>query len=101
MNIKYLGWREKGNEDNVVIIVDLPDHEPLNSDSFFDSKSLVIYGRRNGKLRSKLISYYDASHVMIDYRNRGYSGPYGLDQKKLKHLRSEIDKHLSWAMLSI
>lgn len=101
MNIEYLGWREKGNEDNVVIVVNVTDYKPLNPDSFLDSKSLVIYGRRNGKLRSKLISRLDTFQVILDYRNRGYDGPYGLAQKKLKHLRGEIDKHLSWAMLSI
>lgn len=97
---EYLGWCQRGNSDDVVIVINVPDTRPLNPDSLIESKSLLIYGRRNGKLRSKLISRFDTFQTILDYRERGYE-KYGFNLKKLKHLETEIKKHMTWAMLQI
>ena len=100
IDVEYLGWCQRGSADDVVIVVDVPDTKPLNPDSFLDSKALVLYGRRNGKLRSKLVSRLDTFQVILEYRERGYE-KYGFGLKKLKHLESEIEKHMTWAMLQV
>jgi len=102
MKIRELFWHKQASADEVCIIVDVPDSCGLSTDYFFEHKCLVLYGRRTGKLRAKLIPFYDA------FKFRGYRGhnmEYSvckpdLNQVKFKHLIPQVEKHLSWAILS-
>jgi len=103
MNVRYIGWHRQGSADEVCIIVDIPDNVNLTPDYFFEHKCLMLYGRRTGKLRAKLITLYDA----FNFRwYRGHNREYtickpNLNQVKFKHLIPQIEKHLSWAILSV
>jgi hypothetical protein len=98
ININYVGWT-MGNEDKVMILVSLPE-KPLNPDMLFENTTLMLYGRRTGKLRAKLISSYDQMLMFGNHRiNNGY-GQYCINNRKLKHLLPQIEKHYTWAVLS-
>jgi hypothetical protein len=96
---EYVGWT-MGNEDQVMILVSLPE-KPLNPDMLFEDNTLMLYGRRTGKLRAKLISRYDEMVKLSDLKlNKGY-GEYCINNRKLKHLLPQIEKHYTWAILSV
>ena len=99
--IKYewVGW-SVDNEDNVIILVKLP-HGPLTPDSLFDDKTLMLYGRRTGKLRAKLIPWIDNNTVMIEAKIQKHYETVSMKHRKLKHLLPQIEKHLSWALLAV
>ena len=54
----FVGWQTQGNADNVCVIIEVPylktDYHP---DDLINQKILVVYGRRNGKLRCKVESW--------------------------------------------
>ena len=104
MNVQHIAWHRQGNADEVCILVDIPDHNGLTPDYFFEHYCLMLYGRRTGKLRAKIIPYYDAWSMRMfgkdKYREYVTCKP-DLHQVKFKHLIPQVEKHLSWAMLKV
>lgn len=103
MRVHHIGWHRQGSADEVIIIVDVPYHESLSPDYFFEHECLMLYGRRTGKLRSKLIPYFDVFGLRI---NRGRNREYAickpdLNQVKFKHLIPQVEQHLAWTILKI
>ena len=104
MDVQHIGWHRQGNADEVFILVDVPDSKGLTPDYFFEHKCLMLYGRRTGKLRAKIIPYHDAWSLRMfgkdKYREYRRCNP-SLNQVKFKHLIPQVEKHLSWALLAI
>ena len=104
MNILNLTWLKEGNADQVCMYVDIPYHQTLDEDyHFLKKKILKLYGRRTGKLRAKIIPYFD---MYEDIKKQTQYGRYitcgaDLNRVKFKHLIPQVEKHLSWAMLSV
>ncbi len=103
MNILNICWFKQGNADQVCIFVDIPQKLKLDPDYFTDMKVLKLYGRRTGKLRAKIIPYFE---MYEDMKHQTRYGEYNtcepdLNAVKFKHLIPQVEKHLSWAMLSI
>ena len=70
MQVHHIGWHRQGSADEVIIIVDVPHKEALTPDYFFEHQCLMLYGRRTGKLRSKLINLLEMlipSLVLLPY----------------------------------
>lgn len=103
MNIFNLVWLKQRNADQVCVFVDIPYHKKLSEDYFTDMKILKLYGRRTGKLRAKIIPYYNMYEDMKDLTQHGQyiTCRADLNQVKFKHLIPQVEKHLSWAILSI
>ena len=104
MDVQHIGWHKQGSADEVFILVDVPDSKGLHPDYFFEHQCLMLYGRRTGKLRAKLIPYYDAFSLRMF--GRGKHREYiackpNLNQVKFKHLIPQVEKHLSWALLTV
>lgn len=104
MNILNLTWLKEGNADQVCMYVDIPYHQTLDEDYLFLKKKILkLYGRRTGKLRAKIIPYFD---MYTDINKQTQYGRYitcgaDLNRVKFKHLIPQVEKHLSWAMLSV
>lgn len=103
MNVLNIFWLKQGNADQVCLYVDIPYHKPLDPDYFVDMQVLKLYGRRTGKLRAKIIPYFD---MYEEIKKQMQYGEYSacqpdLNAVKFKHLVPQVEKHLSWAMLSV
>ena len=103
MNILNLTWLKQGNADQVCMYIDIPYTKILSPDYFADMKILKLYGRRTGKLRAKIIPYFE---MYEDIKHQTQYGEYStcapdLNAVKFKHLVPQVEKHLSWAMLSV
>lgn len=105
MNVLHISWLKQGSADQVSIFVDVPFPRNLQLDPeyYSERKVLKLYGKRTGKLRAKVISWFemtkDISQIYKTYENnRCYDR---LDIVKFKHLIPQVEKHLSWAMLSV
>lgn len=103
MNILNLTWLKEGNADQVCVYINIPYTKLMNPDYFWDMKILKLYGRRTGKLRAKIIPYFD---MYEDIKKQTQYGRYinckaDLNLVKFKHLIPQVEKHLSWAILSI
>ena len=102
-HIYFLGHQDRGNSDNVYAIVELPCEKEIYPESLFDQKALILYGRRNGKLRCKTIeglecSLYRYRAVMeLDYMDK--SDLY--KTKQFAKVREQVEKHLVWALLKV
>jgi hypothetical protein len=101
--IYFLGHQQRGNSDNVYVIVEVPCDKEIYPELLFDQKALVLYGKRNGKLRCKTITYLDRSEyryravMELDYMDKS-------DLYKSKHfakVREQVEKHLVWALLKV
>lgn len=103
MNVLHLYWLKQGNADQVCIFVDIPQNVELSPDYFGDTKLLKLYGKRTGKLRAEIIPYFQLSKDITKlYHNGNYTScKDGLNVVKFKHLIPQVEKHLSWAMLSV
>ena len=99
----WLGHQEQGNSDNVVVIVEVPCEKDIYPDLLIDQKALLLYGRRNGKLRCKIINYLDFFDVKYKYIDRqNYVDKSWLyDTEKYAKVKEQVEKHLSWEMLRI
>ena len=101
MSFYFLGHQERGNSDNVYVIVEVPCEKELYPDLLFDQKALILYGRRNGKLRCKTIPYLDRS----EYRYKAVTELDYMDKsdlyktKQFAKVREQVEKHLIWALL--
>ena len=103
MNVLNLTWLKQGNADQVCIFIDIPYHKPFNPDYFLDMQILKLYGRRTGKLRAKIIPYFE---MYEDIKNQTQYGKYitcrpDLNLVKFKHLIPQVEKHLSWSLLAV
>ncbi len=103
MNILNLTWLKEGNADQVCVYVNIPYTKLINPDYFWDMKILKLYGRRTGKLRAKIIPYFD---MYEDIKKQTQYGRYinckaDLNLVKFKHLIPQVEKHLSWALLTV
>ena len=98
IDIDYIGWTE-GNEDKVVIFVNLP-HTPINPDSLFEDSILMLSGRRTGKLRAKKLSTIDSWAIRATHTQDTKYRKCFIENRKLKHLLPQIEKHYTWALLS-
>ena len=102
-SIYFLGHQERGNSDNVYAIVQLPFKKELYPELLVDQKALVLYGRRNGKLRCKVINYLDCT----EYRYNAVSQLDYMDKsdlyktKQFAKVREQVEKHLVWALLKV
>lgn len=99
----YLTWLKQGNADQICMYVDIPYTKPISPDYWADMKILKLYGRRTGKLRAKIIPYFE---MYEDIKQQTQYGKYitctpDLNAVKFKHLTPQIEKHLSWAMLCV
>lgn len=101
--IYFLGHQERGNSDNVYVIVEVPCEKEIYPELLFDQKALVLYGKRTGKLRCKTITYLDRS----EYRYRAVMELEYMDKsdlyrsKKFAKVREQVEKHLVWALLKV
>ena len=101
--IYFLGHQQRGNSDNVYAIVEVPCEKEIYPDLLFDQKALVLYGRRNGKLRCKIIEYLDRSEyryravMELDYMDKSHL----YKTKKFAKIREQVEKHLVWALLKV
>ena len=103
MKVLDLSWLKQGNADQVCIYVDIPYHKPLDPDYFVDMQILKLYGRRTGKLRAKIMPYFEMYEDIKHMREHGQyirCNP-DLNAVKFKHLTPQVEKHLSWALLSV
>jgi len=103
MNVLNLTWLKQGNADQVCLYVDIPYHKPFCEDYFVNMQILKLYGRRTGKLRAKIIPYFD---MYEDIKQQTQYGKYitckaDLNLVKFKHLIPQVEKHLSWALLIV
>jgi hypothetical protein len=101
--IYFLGHQDRGNSDNVYAIVEVPCEKEIYPNILFDQKALILYGRRNSKLRCKTIeglecSLYRYRAVMeLDYMDK--SDLY--KTKQFAKVREQVEKHLVWALLKV
>jgi hypothetical protein len=99
--IYFLGHQDRGNSDNVYAIVELPCEKEIYPELLFDQKALILYGRRNGKLRCKTIEGLECSLyryravAVLDYMDK--SDLY--KTKQFAKVREQVEKHLVWALL--
>ena len=99
----FLGHQDRGNSDNVYVIVEVPCEKELYPDLLFDQKALVLYGKRNGRLRCKTITYLDRH----EYRYRAVFELNYMDKSHLYKSKyfnkviEQIEKHLTWALLKV
>ena len=103
MKLLNLTWLKQGNADQVYLYVDIPYHKPLCEDYFANMQILKLYGRRTGKLRAKIIPYFE---MYEDIKQQTQYGKYitckaDLNLVKFKHLIPQVEKHLSWALLAV
>lgn len=103
MNVLNLTWLKQGNADQVCMFIDIPYHKTLDEDYFVNMKILKLYGRRTGKLRAKIIPYFE---MYEDIKQQTQYGQYitckpDLNLVKFKHLIPQIEKHLSWSLLIV
>jgi hypothetical protein len=100
-SIYFLGHQDHGNSDNVYAIVEVPCDKEINPDLLFQQKALILYGRRNGKLRCKTIQGLECSF----YRYRAVAELDYMDKsdlyktKQFAKVREQVEKHLFWEML--
>jgi len=101
--IYFLGHQERGNSDNVYVIVEVPCEKEIYPELLFDQKALILYGRRNGKLRCKTIPYLDRSeHRYMAVMAKDYMDKSDLYKtKQFAKVREQVEKHLVWALLKV
>jgi hypothetical protein len=101
--IYFLGHQERGNSDNVYVIVEVPCDKDNDPELVFDQKALILYGRRNGKLRCKTIPYLDRSeHRYMAVMAKNYMDKSDLYKtKKFDKVRQQVEQHLIWALLKV
>lgn len=101
--IYFLGHQDRGNSDNVYAMVEVPCDKQIDPELVYDQKVLILYGRRNGKLRCKPISYLERSVyryraiMELDYMDK--SDLY--NTKEFAKVREQVEKHLVWALLKV
>jgi hypothetical protein len=101
--IYFLGHQERGNSDNVYVIVEVPCDKEIYPEILFDQKALVLYGKRNGRLRCKIITYLDRSEyryravMELDYMDKSHL----YKTKKFANVREQVEKHLVWTLLKV
>jgi len=102
MNILNICWFQQGNADQVSIFLDIPQKVKLDPDYFTELKVLKLYGHRKGKLRSIVVPYFQMIEDVKTLRQKwDYNGcSNDLNVVKFKHLIPQVEKHLSWAILS-
>jgi hypothetical protein len=99
--IYFLGHQDRGNSDNVYVIVEVPCDKEINPDLLFQQKSLILYGRRNGKLRCKTIQYLESSIYRyravaeLNYMDKSYL----YKTKQFAKVREQVEQRLVWEML--
>jgi hypothetical protein len=101
----FVGWQTQGNADNVCVIIEVPSlkAELYHPDDLINKKILVVYGRRNGKLRCKVESWLGNIEVIHEYRyERNYEDATKLyGSPRFIKVREEVKKFLSWEMLKV
>ena len=103
MNVTFLGWQNNGNADNVCVIVEMPCGKDIYPELLLDQKALVLYGRRNGKLRCKVIQYLDCLDVKWKYIDKGkYRDHLHLYKEPIfDKVREQVEKHYTWNLVSL
>jgi hypothetical protein len=104
----FFGHQDRGNSDNVYVIVELPydeegPHDYEKSIFLLEQKVLILYGRRNGKLRCKTVRRL----VRSDYRYKAIMNLDYMDKLDLYYspefdkVRQQVEQHVIWAMLKV
>lgn len=98
---RFIGWCKEGRHDKVWIAMQLSEYD---IDKHSNGKVLTLWGRRGGKLRSKIVEDdQHLYHLIIQKRDRG-----GYDQISTEHLakvhpefKADLEKQFIWSMLAL
>lgn len=98
MDVKYIGWNNKGNHDKVWGAILLSDTGPLTS------KYLIFWGRRGAKLQTKVAtcSHNGIMDLCRAKSNKGYKEIAKHEMSRVYSSFSEdIEKAAIWAKLRV
>lgn len=102
MKIVHVGWCREGNHDKVWGVI-LLSTGLLNRFGFYSNKYATFWGRRGGKLQTKIFegSAYGVENMFDKKLSKGYKkiNPDDLD-RVYPEFREDLEKTAVWAILS-
>lgn len=103
INYRFIGWCKEGRHDKVWIAMQLSEADYISNDGSW-GKVLTLWGRRGGRLRSKIVDDdYDLSTLIKKKRDHG-----GYIQLSAEHLakvypkfKADLEKQFIWSQLKL
>ena len=101
INYRFIGWCKEGRHDKVWIAMKLSEYDTETGEW---GKVLTLWGRRGGRLRSKIVDDdFNLSTLIKKKRDHG-----GYMQLSAEHLakaypmfKADLEKHFIWSQLSL
>lgn len=98
---QFIGWCKEGRHDKVWICMRLSEYG-IEKGNF--GKSLTLWGRRGGRLRSKIVDDdYNLETLIKKKRNHG--GYFAMSEQQLANVypefKADLEKQYIWSQLSL
>ena len=99
MKYAYIGWCKEGKHDKVYVVIELSDYNYFGK----NGKILCIWGRRGGKLSSKMLTSdkSETEDLINSKKKKGYTTIFSENdlEKIYPEFKSDLEKVYIWNSL--